>query len=106
MVQCVLCVDINFSDALASNMRTTVDIDSNLLRRLRAEAHRRGIAFKELLQGIIRRGLDDRTPTAGRYRVPTFAMGAPTAPLSLDKALAISTALEDDEIRRELAQRK
>lgn len=87
-------------------MRTTVDIDSHLLRRLRAEAHRRGIAFKELLQGIIRRGLAERPAATGRYRGRTFAMGMPTQPISLDKALTLAATLEDDEVARELALRK
>lgn len=87
-------------------MRTTVDIDSHLLRRLRAEAHRRGIAFKDLLHGVIRRGLEERPAAAGRYRARTFAMGMPTQPISLDKALTLAATLEDEEIARELALRK
>jgi hypothetical protein len=87
-------------------MRTTVDIDSHLLRRLRAEAHRRGIAFKDLLHGLLRRGLDERPAAAGRYRSRTFAMGTPTPPISLDKALTLAATLEDDEVARELALRK
>lgn len=87
-------------------MRTTVDIDSHLLRRLRAEARRRGIAFKELLQGIIRRGLEDRPPTGGRYRGRTFAMGAPAHPINLDKALGLAATLEDDEVARKIVLRK
>lgn len=87
-------------------MRTTVDIDSHLLGRLRAEARRRGIAFKELLQGIIRRGLEERPARVSRYRGPTFAMGTPTPPLNLDKALALAAALEDDEVTRKIARRK
>ena len=87
-------------------MRTTVDIDPHLLRKLRAEAHRRGISFKDLLQGIIRRGLDDRPAPAGRYRGHTFAMGMPARPINLDKALALAAAIEDDEIARELTLRK
>jgi hypothetical protein len=87
-------------------MRTTVDIDSHLLRRLRAEAQRRGIAFKDLLHGIIRRGLEERPPAAARYRGRTFAMGLPTPPIRLDKALALAATLEDDEVARERALRK
>jgi len=87
-------------------MRTTVDIDSHLLRRLRAEAHRRGIAFKDLLHGILRRGLEERPAAGGRYRSRTFAMGRPTQPIGLDKALALAATLEDDEVARELALRK
>jgi hypothetical protein len=88
-------------------MRTTVDIDANLLKRLRAEAHRRGVSLKEVLAGALRRGLEG-SPTAKqtRYRCPTFRMGAVAESLDLDKALAIASALEDDETVRELAARK
>lgn len=87
-------------------MRTTVDIDLHLLKRLRAEAQRRGVSFKELLQGLLRRGLEERPANTGRYRCPTFAMGVPDRPVRLDKALALAAALEDDEVARELALRK
>jgi hypothetical protein len=86
-------------------MRTTVDIDPHLLRRLRTEAQRRGIAFKELLNRVLHRGLEERPVGAARpYRCPTFAMGAPQRPL--DKALAVADALGDEEIARELTLRK
>ena len=87
-------------------MRTTVDIELPLLKRLRAEAQRRGISFKDLLQGLIRRGLQERPAGQGPYRAPAFAMGAPNRSLRLDKALAIASGLEDDEIARELTVRK
>jgi hypothetical protein len=86
-------------------MRTTVDIDAHLLKRLRTEAHRLGISFKELLNRALHRGLDERSRGAARpYRCPTFAMGTPVR--SLDKALALADALEDAEIARELSLRK
>ena len=85
-------------------MRTTVDLDPHLLRRLREEAHRQGIPFKQLLTAVLRRGLEAGTPRA-RYRVPTFAMGSPET-LDLDKALAIAGALEDEETSRKLRLRK
>ena len=88
-------------------MRTTVDLDVLLLRRLRTEARRGGVTFKELLNGALRRGLaEHRTESPVRYRSPTFAMGMPAAPANLDKALAIAAGLEDDEIGRKLARRK
>ena len=86
-------------------MRTTVDIESHLLKRLRAEAHRRGVPFKAFLNRVLRRGMEQpHRSEATPYRCPTFAMGAPSHPL--DKALALANALEDDEIGRELALRK
>jgi hypothetical protein len=87
-------------------MRTTVDIEAPLLRRLRAEAVRRGISFKDLLQGLIRRGLDEPRAKRAPYRVPARAMGMPGEALRLDKALALAAVLEDEEIVGELARRK
>jgi len=90
-------------------VRTTVDVDQNLLRRLRIEARRRGVSVKELLDTVLRRGLDERGAGANappRYRCPTFHMGAPVAHVDLDKALRLSAALEDEETVRELALRK
>ena len=86
-------------------MRTTVDIEPGLLKRLRAESHRHGVSFKELLNRVLHRGLEAGSRAgAVPYRCPTFAMGAPTR--SLDKALAVADALEDAEIARELGLRK
>lgn len=86
-------------------MRTTVNIDGHLLKRLRAEAHRRGVSFKEFLSRVLQRGLEERPPDGTTpYRCPAFAMGTPLR--SLDKALALADALEDDEIARELTLRK
>lgn len=87
-------------------MRTTVDIEAHLLKRLRAEAARRGVSFKHLLQGFIRRGLDERSGTSTRYRGPSFSMGLPDRRIRLDKALALAAALEDDEVAREMTLRK
>lgn len=91
-------------------MRTTVDIEDPLLKRLRAEARRRGVSFKAFLSGIIRRALDEGATaaarTSARYRSPTFSMGAPPGGGNLDKALAVAAALEDDETVRELSLRK
>lgn len=86
-------------------MRTTVDIDSHLLRRLRAQAHRQGVSFKEFLNRVLHRGMDER-PAGGAtpYVCPAFAMGPPLRPL--DKALALADALEDEEVARELTLRK
>ena len=87
-------------------MRTTVDIEAPLLRRLRAEAVRRRVSFKDLLQGLIRRGLDETPARRAPYRVPTRAMGTPVESQQLDKALALAAALEDEEIASEIARRK
>jgi hypothetical protein len=87
-------------------MRTTVDIEAPLLRKLRAEAQRRGVSFKDLLQGLIRRGLQDAPGKRTAYRVPARSMGTPREQMRLDKALALAAAIEDEEVVRELELRK
>lgn len=88
-------------------MRTTVDIDPDLLRRLRDEAHRRRLSFKDLLNRVLHRGLEVGGRSApSSYRCPTFPLGQPSAHVNLDKALAVAGALEDEEIARELRLRK
>ncbi|HVT37965.1 MAG TPA: hypothetical protein VHE78_02895 [Gemmatimonadaceae bacterium] len=88
-------------------MRTTIDIDTHLLKRLHAEARRRGVPFKELLSGVLRRGLDEPPPARQtRYRCPTYAMGTPERAFDLDKALAVAAGLEDGETARKLILRK
>lgn len=88
-------------------MRTTVDLDPHLLKRLRAEAHRRGVPLKELLTTVLQRGLTE--PSARprtRYRCPTFALGSVVAGVDLDRALHLAGAMEDDETARKLRLRK
>jgi hypothetical protein len=87
-------------------MRTTVDIEDSLLKRLRKEARRRGVSFKALLSSIIRHALSEPgtspVPSQARYRCPTYSMGAPIR-IDLDKAFGLATALEDAETAREIA---
>jgi len=88
-------------------MRTTVDLDEDLLKRLRREAHRKKVPFKQLLNRLLRRGLDDRAgaPPA-QYESPVFSMGQAVSRIDLDKALRLADALEDEETARELERRK
>ena len=87
-------------------MRTTVDIETPLLKRVRAEALRRGVSFKDFLQGLIRRG--SRTcPQSAPHIVFRHAPWELRSPhVRLDKALALAATLEDDEVARELTRRK
>ena len=84
-------------------MRTTVDIDQDLLTQLRSEAHRQGVPFKVLLNRLLRRGIETPTPAVPPYRAPEFSMGAPLRPL--DKALSVADALEEEERAAKLALR-
>lgn len=88
-------------------MRTTVRLDDELLEQLRIRAHREHVSITRLINRALRAGL--RAGVGGRraqakYRERVHGMGEPR--LSLDKALALAGALEDDGIVRELAARK
>ena len=90
-------------------MRTTIDLEEDVLRVLRDRAHRQRTSLKAALNSAIRLGLTParRTRAAPRYRCPTFAMGRlASTGISLDKALALADALEDAEVARELEMRK
>lgn len=87
-------------------MRTTVDIDAHLLKRLRDEAHRRNVPFKDLLTSVIRRGLEERPSSRGRYRMPTHSMGQVREGINLDKALQLADELADAETSDKVRRRK
>ena len=87
-------------------MRTTLTIDDQLLAELKERAHREGVPLKQVVNQVLRRGLDAPGPAKRRrYRARTFSMGQPAVP-GLDKGLAIAAALEDEETARKLALRK
>ena len=74
-------------------MRTTVDIEPDLLVRLRLMAVRRRVSFKRLLNDAIRSALTTHRSTASTpYTMPSFHMGAVREGVNLDKALALSCA--------------
>ena len=88
-------------------MRTTVQIDDDLLHTLREQAHREGTSLARLINRILRLGMSaaQQPSKPGRpYREKPFRMGE--AKVNLDKAVALVAALEDDEVREKLARRK
>jgi len=88
-------------------MRTTVQIDDDLMRELRSRAHLEGTSLTKLINRVLRQGIQAMrkgNKPARRYREKTFSMGEPK--VDLDRALALAAAMEDEEIRRKLAQRK
>lgn len=88
-------------------MRTTIDLDDALLRRLRDVAHREGLSFRALLHRVIQRGLEDSAaPADVPYETPSLSMGRVREGVDFTKALRLAAALEDEEIVRELAQRR
>jgi len=88
-------------------MRTTVQIDDDLLRDLKEQAHREGTSLARLINRMLRQATSAsqqaNKPTRP-YREKTYDMGVPN--VNLDKALALAAALEDDEVIEKLARRK
>ncbi len=87
-------------------MRTTIDIENDLLKELKKLAGKSGTSLRGVLNSALRSGLrsfSQQTPRK-QYICPVFSMGQPT--VNLDKALALSDAMEDAEVVRELELRK
>jgi hypothetical protein len=88
-------------------MRTTVRVDDELLERLKAQAQEEKVSLSRLINRTLKAGLEigrARRPKRPVYRERAQSLGSPR--VSLDKALALAAALEDEEIARELALRK
>lgn len=88
-------------------MRTTLTIDDDLMQAIRDAAHRTGRPLKLVVNEALRAGLAQRRerPTSTPYETPTFSMGHPPR-VHLDKALALASSLEDEEVARKLTMRK
>jgi hypothetical protein len=85
-------------------MRTTLRIDDDLLRDLKSRATEQSISLNALLNQLLRQALVTRPSKPRRYREKVFSLGAPR--VSLDKALALAAAEEDEETLRKMAARK
>ena len=88
-------------------MRTTVRVDDEILERLKAQAQRENLSLTRLFNRVLKAGL--QAGAAHRRKQPVYretsrSLGMPK--VSLDKALALAGALEDEEIVRKLALRK
>lgn len=86
-------------------MRTTLTLDDQLLRQLRARAASSGKPFRQVVHEVLRAGLADRAP-ADRppYRCPSFSIGGLAAGVDLDKALRLAGELEDEALAEKLRQ--
>ena len=89
-------------------MRTTLTIDDQIARQLKAIAHETDASFKQVVNDTLRRGLaaaEQRAP-ARPYRLKPLSLGEPTPGYDLDKALAIAEHLEDEALVTKMNQRK
>jgi hypothetical protein len=87
-------------------MRTTLNIDDDLIRQIKQQAQKSRTPLRQVVNAALRKGLAGLRPTRSkkRYVCPAFDMGKPT--VNLDKALALAASLEDNEVLRELELRK
>ena len=87
-------------------MRTTVTLDADTAALVKQVMRERGLSFKEAVNDAIRRGLGRGGGASARpFRTKTFSMGWRDG-VSLDRALSLAGALEDEELARRLATRK
>ena len=85
-------------------MRSTVRIEDDLLAELKEQARAEGIPLTQLMNRVLRAGLDAKKPRRRPVRIQTMDMGPPK--IDLDKALHVAEDLEDEEILRKVALRK
>jgi hypothetical protein len=85
-------------------MRTTVTLDEDVAQEIHQRMRERGSGFKETVNDLLRRGLRTHDESASPP-LPTFRSGARPG-VDLDKALALASALEDEEAQRRLELRK
>lgn len=88
---------------MASQMRTTVDLDEDVLRRLKEESGRRQESLRVTLNSVVREGLafaEKRREEGGetKFRVRPFAMGLKRG-LSYDSVSELLAIAEGDEAR-------
>jgi len=88
-------------------MRTTFNIDDNLLDRAREVAKRSRLSLRETVNRALGLGLGKLDPrTRSRHcRCKTHKMGFPPS-LNLDEAVQLAALLEHEETARKLLVRK
>jgi hypothetical protein len=91
---------------MMSGMRTTVTLDPDVERLVRAAMREKGISFKHALNQAVRAGLTRaRSQQQRRFSQKTYSLG-PELNFRWEKALAVADALEDEELSRKLSLRK
>jgi hypothetical protein len=87
-------------------MRTTLDLDPDVDARLRALARERRVPLRVVINDALRAGLHPAgTGDAPPYVLPSRRLGLRPG-VAVDKALALASELEDEEILRKLELRK
>ncbi len=89
-------------------MRTTLTIEDPIATALKKVAHRTGKSFKHVVNETLRAGLVARKPIAAAksYRLKPVSLGGVRPGIDIDKALALTDALEDHGLVGKLRERK
>jgi len=89
-------------------MRTTLTIDDEIAKELKARAFRAGVSFKAIVNETLYRGLHATgvREEAPAYRLQPAAMGTPRSDADVVKALALADRLEDIALATRLELRK
>jgi hypothetical protein len=88
-------------------MRTTLTIDDRIAKALKDLAHRSNRPFKDVVNDILRAGLSAKQVRKARpYVIRPVDLGDPMPGINLDKALALSDAIEDQELAAKMQLRK
>jgi hypothetical protein len=84
---------------MASTVRTTVTLDSDLAARLQEEAHRRGTPFRQVVNETLRRGLRDggAEPATPPYQLTAHECRLEPG-IDLARLNQLADELEDDAI--------
>ena len=86
-------------------MRTTVDINPDLLERVRKLADAEGVSIKEALSRVIARGLMQPTSAAApSLDLPTFNVGFHRY-FDVDRVKDVINAMDDERIFRSMGLR-
>lgn len=101
-------VDVSASPDTMIAMRTTLNLDEDLVFVLKKAARRGGQSFTAVVNETLRAGLTNRggQTRPRRYRIEPASLGGARAELDLDRALRLADELEERAIAQKLALRK
>lgn len=83
-------------------MRTTIDLDPDVDARLRELARQRQVSLREMINSLLRSATHPLEQQEEPYVVPARWLGVRPG-INLDKALALASDMEDEEILRKIA---
>jgi len=83
-------------------MRTTITLDPDVEQMLKSVVREREVTFKKAVNDALRAGLKGATGKRTRFRQRTVSLGTGKG-FSWDKALAMASAIEDEELIQKMA---